>query len=83
MMLLQIQQENYFLPTSKHPQAKVRRFLGICLYDWFIYRSNKCLETRTKQWIVIKNIPSHESQSKKRAKIAIHCVKKKKCVAFS
>ena len=50
MILLQIQQENNFLPTSKHPQAKVRRFLGICLYDCFIYRSNfvfrKCLETR-------------------------------------
>ena len=46
MILLQIQQENNFLPTSKHPQAKVRRFLGICLYDCSIYRSNKCLETR-------------------------------------
>ena len=28
-ILLQIQQENYFLPTSKHRQAEVRRFLGI------------------------------------------------------
>ena len=46
MILLQILQENNFLPTSKHPQAKVRRFLAICLYDWFIYRSNKCFETR-------------------------------------
>ena len=49
-ILLQIQHENNFLPTSKHRQAKVRRFLGICLYDCFIYRSNfvfrKCLETR-------------------------------------
>ena len=38
------------LPTSKHRQAKVRRFLGICCYDCFIYRSNfafqKCIETR-------------------------------------
>ena len=46
MILLQIQQENDFLPTSKHSQAKVRRFLGICLYDCFTYRSNKFLETR-------------------------------------
>ena len=50
MILLQIQQENNFLPTSKHPQAKVRRFLGICLYDCFIYCSKfvfqKCLEPR-------------------------------------
>ena len=38
-----------FIPTSKHREAKVRRFLGICLYDCFIYSSNfvfrKCLET--------------------------------------
>ena len=45
MILLQIQQENNFLPTSTHLQAKVRRFLGICLYDCSIYSSNKCLET--------------------------------------
>ena len=48
--LLQIQHENNFLPTSEHRQAKVRRFLGICLYYCFTYRSNvvfrKCLETR-------------------------------------
>ena len=29
-----------FLPPSEHREAKVRRFLGICLYDCFIYRSN-------------------------------------------
>ena len=46
MILLQIQQENNFVPTSKHPLAKVRRFLGICLYDCVIYSSYKCLETR-------------------------------------
>ena len=49
-ILLQIQHENNFLPTSKHQQAKDSRFLGICLYDCFIYRSNfvfqKCLEAR-------------------------------------
>ena len=28
--LLQIEHDNNFLPTSKHQQAKVRRFLGIC-----------------------------------------------------
>ena len=49
-ILLQIQYENDFLPTSQHRQGKVRRFLGICLYDCFISRTNfvfrKCLETR-------------------------------------
>ena len=30
-ILLQIQHENNFLPTSKHRQAKVRRLLVICL----------------------------------------------------
>ena len=49
-ILLQIHHENNFLPTNNHQQAKVRRFLGICLFDCFIYRSNfvfrKCLETR-------------------------------------
>ena len=50
MVLLQIQRENNFLLTTEHRQAKFRRFLGICLYDYFIYRTNfvfrKCLETR-------------------------------------
>ena len=50
IVLLQIQHENNFLPTTQHRQAKVRRFLGICLYDYFIYRTNfvfrKCVETR-------------------------------------
>ena len=45
MILLQIQQENNFLPTSTHLQAKVHRFLGICLYDCSIYSSNECLAT--------------------------------------
>ena len=40
LILLQIQHENNFVPTSEHRQAKVRRFLGICLYDCFIYRTN-------------------------------------------
>ena len=50
MILLQIQQEKKFLPTSKHRQAEVRLFLSICWYDCFIYRSNfvfhKFLETK-------------------------------------
>ena len=68
-ILLQIQQENNFL----------RRFLGICFYD-FIYRSNffsenfskrdAILASVAKPWIA-KDIPSYCSQSK-RAKIAIH-----------
>ena len=49
-ILLQIRHGNNFPPTSRHRQAKGRHFLGICLYDWFIYPSNfvfqKCLETR-------------------------------------
>ena len=49
-ILLQIQHANNFLPTSKHRQAKVCRFLGVCLYKSFIYRSNfvfrKCHEAR-------------------------------------
>ena len=49
-ILLQIQHENNFLPTTKHRQDIVRRFPGICLHDCFIYRLNfvfqKCLERR-------------------------------------
>ena len=33
MILLQIQHENNLLPNNEHRQAKVCRFLGICLYD--------------------------------------------------
>ena len=49
-ILLQIQHGNNFLPTIKHWRAKVCHFLGICLYDFFVYHSNfvyqKCLKTR-------------------------------------
>ena len=83
-ILLQILQENNFLSTSKHlKQVEVRRFLGICLYDCSIYRSNKLISSSenfskrdsilasvAKQWKA-KDIPSYGSQSK-RAKIAIH-----------
>ena len=53
-----------FLPTSKHRQAKVRRFLGICLYECFIYGpsfvSRKCLETRRHLGSGRKTVNSHE-----------------------
>ena len=80
-ILLQIQHENNFLPTSKHWQAKVCHILGICLY-FFIYRLNfvnqkinvskrgAILARVAKQWMA-KAILSYESQSKC-AKIAIH-----------
>ena len=81
-ILLQIQDENNLLPTSKHRQAKVRRFLVICLYECFIYRSNfifpKCLETRRHLAsghktvnIKAKDIPSYGSETN-RAKIVFH-----------
>ena len=59
-ILLQVQHENNFLPsTSEHQQSKVRPFLGICLHDCFIYRSNlvfqNCLETRHHFWLRSQN----------------------------
>ena len=79
-ILLQIQHENNIQPTGKHQQAKVHHFLGVCLYECFIYRSNfafrKCLETRRHLGSGRKTvngqgyIPSYGSQSK-RTKIAI------------
>jgi len=39
-ILLQIQHDNNVLPTCYHWQVKVHHFLGICLYECFIYRSN-------------------------------------------
>ena len=68
-IFLQIQQENNFPPTSKYRQAEIRRFLGICLYNCFIYRSNfilrKFLETRRHLGVgrnTAKDIPSYGSQ---------------------
>ena len=53
----------HFLPTSKHRQAKVRRFLGFCLYEYFIYRSHfvfrQCLETRRHLVSRRKTVNSH------------------------
>ena len=69
MILLQIHQENYLLNTSKHPQAKVRRFLGIFLYDCFIYRSNKCLKTRLHLGSDRKPVNSHSEYSELREPI--------------
>ena len=38
MISLQIQKERFFLPTSKHQQAKFCLFIGICWHSCFIYR---------------------------------------------
>ena len=58
-ILLQIQHENHFLPTSKHRQAKVSHFLGICPYDFFIYHSNvafqKIFWNETPSWLWLQN----------------------------
>ena len=57
--LLPIEHKNNFLPTSKHWQAKVRRFLGICLYDCFIYRwkssLSKMSRDETPSWLRLQN----------------------------
>ena len=59
IILLQIEHENNFLPTSKHWQAKVRRFLDICLYDCFIYRwkssLSKMSRDETPSWLRLQN----------------------------
>ena len=71
-----------FRPNSscKQRKAVVRLFLGICLYDCFIYRSDfvlrKCLETRRHLGYGRKTVNSqgysdYGSQSK-RAKITIY-----------
>ena len=78
----QIQHENNFLPTSKHQQAKICRFVGMCLYDCFICRSNvvfrkivskwdAILAQVTKQWIAKDIITSYGSQPES-VKITIH-----------
>ena len=46
------------IPTSRHRQAKVRRFLGICLYDYFIYRTNfvfRKSRNETPSWLRSQN----------------------------
>ena len=55
-ILLQIQHENNVPPTSEHRQGKVRRFLGICLFDCFIYRTNFVLSrNETPSWLRSQN----------------------------
>ena len=49
-ILLQIQHGSNFLSTSKYRQAKVRRFLVICLYDYLIYCSNFVFRKCLKAW---------------------------------
>ena len=81
MILLEIQQEKKFLPTSKHRQAEVVAFLVfVCTTASFIAQISSSINFskrdailawgRKTLWIV-KDIPSYGSQSK-RAKIAIH-----------
>ena len=72
MILLQIRQENNFLPTGKHLQAKVRLFLGICLYECFIYRSNKCHLGSGRKTVHSQGYFELRPSQSKRAKIAIH-----------
>ena len=80
MILLEIQQEKKFLPTSKHRQAEVVAFLVfVCTTASFIAQISPSENVSkrdvvsasvSKQWIA-KDIPSYGSQSK-RAKISIH-----------
>ena len=81
MILLEIQQEKKFLPTSKHWQAEVVAFLVfVCMTSSFIAQISFSINFskrdailawgRKTLWIA-KDIPSYGSQSK-RAKIAIH-----------
>ena len=49
----------YFLPTSKHRQAKVSRCLCICLYDCLIYSPNfvfrKMSRSEVSSWLRSQN----------------------------
>ena len=67
-ILLQIQHENNFLPTSKHRQAKVCRFRGIEKKN--VLKRDAIMAPFAKQRTA-KDIPSCGSQTK-RAKIAVH-----------
>ena len=79
-LLLQIQHENNFLPTSKHWQGKFRRFCGILFFTVSflaqirssenVLKWDDILASVAKQWIA-KDILSYGSQSKC-VKIAIH-----------
>ena len=55
-ILLQSQHENNLLPTSKHRKAKVRRFLGICLYDlWLKFCLSKMSRNEMPSWLWSQN----------------------------
>ena len=53
--IMLIQHENNYLSTSKEWQAKVRRFLNICLYDCFKFSLKFCLSkmsrNETPSWL--------------------------------
>ena len=81
MILFQIQEENSFLATSKHRQAKFFSFLvfvgaaasftaKISSFETVAKREAESRHEQMKQWIS-KDIPSYGSLSE-RAKIAIH-----------
>ena len=73
MILLQIQSEIFFLPTSKHRKAKFCLFLAFVAAAVHLplkFHLSKLLNPVPKQRIS-KGIPSYGSQSE-RAKIAIH-----------
>ena len=58
-LVLQIQHENNFLPTSKHRKAKVRRFPGICyvrlLHSSLKFPLPKMSENETPSWLWSQN----------------------------
>ena len=80
-ILLQIQRENFFPPTSKQRQAKFCLLLGIFSHSATsvtakissfetVVKQEAMLNSVPKQWIS-KDIPSYRSQSES-AKIAVH-----------
>ena len=83
-ILLQIQRENNFLPTSEHQKPKlVAFFVFVCATASFISQISSSkniskwdaiLAPVAKLWVA-KDIPSYGSQLK-RAKIAFHWVGK-------
>ena len=57
MILLQIQWEIFFLPTSQHWQATFCLFLGICWCSCIIYRQNLSSETVTEREAILNPVP--------------------------
>ena len=62
MILLQIQQENNFLPSSKHPQDKVRRFLGI-FFVRLLHLSLKSIAKALAQINVSKRVAGRKTMN--------------------